>query len=147
MCVFVSPAAPGRPPGGPDARSKSDGGFRRAIAADRQLADAIAPIPIALGEQVPNRVVFKNFMEAAAVHFALLDCTRLAGVSEFLTVSMLAHCCRIRRRSPGGPASGRGYFAGVIVSTWMVLVSSSSAPETFTFWPAKAPADLALAKV
>jgi L-fuconate dehydratase len=60
------------------------------IEAHRQLARAIAPMRIALGEQVPNRVVFKNFMEAAAVHFVQPDCTRLAGVSEFLTVSLLA---------------------------------------------------------
>ena len=60
------------------------------IEAHRQLARAIPPMRIALGEQVPNRVVFKNFMEAAAVHFVQPDCTRLAGVSEFLTVSLLA---------------------------------------------------------
>jgi len=60
------------------------------IEAHRQLARAIAPVRIALGEQVPNRVVFKNFMQAAAVHFVQADCTRLAGVSEFLTVSLLA---------------------------------------------------------
>jgi L-fuconate dehydratase len=60
------------------------------IHAHRTLAEAIAPIPIALGEHVPNRVVFKNFMQAGAVHFVQADCTRLAGISEFLTVSLLA---------------------------------------------------------
>jgi L-fuconate dehydratase len=60
------------------------------IHAHRRLAEAIAPMRIALGEQVPNRVVFKNFIEAGAVHFVQPDCTRLAGVSEFLTVSLLA---------------------------------------------------------
>jgi L-fuconate dehydratase len=39
---------------------------------------------------VPNRVMFKNFMEAEAVHFVQVDCTRVAGISEFLTVSLLA---------------------------------------------------------
>jgi L-fuconate dehydratase len=34
--------------------------------------------------------VFKNFMEAGAVHFVQVDCTRVAGISEFLTVSLLA---------------------------------------------------------
>ena len=56
----------------------------------RKLAEAIAPIRIALGEHVPNRIVFKNFMQADAVHFVQADCTRLAGISEFLTVSLLA---------------------------------------------------------
>jgi L-fuconate dehydratase len=60
------------------------------IAAHRKLAQAIAPLPIALGEHVPNRVMFKNFMEAGAVHFVQVDCTRVAGISEFLTVSLLA---------------------------------------------------------
>lgn len=61
------------------------------IAAHRKLAQAISPMQVALGEHVPNRVMFKNFMEAGAVHFVQADCTRLAGVSEFLAVALLAH--------------------------------------------------------
>ena len=34
--------------------------------------------------------MFKNFMQAGAVHFVQADCTRLAGVAEFLTVSLMA---------------------------------------------------------
>ncbi len=60
------------------------------IQAHGSLAVKIAPIPVALGEHVPNRVMFKNFMHARAVHFVQADSTRLAGVSEFLTVSLLA---------------------------------------------------------
>jgi L-fuconate dehydratase len=60
------------------------------VEAHRTLAREIAPLRIALGEHVPNRVVFKNFIEAGAVHFVQADCTRLAGISEFLTVSLLA---------------------------------------------------------
>lgn len=60
------------------------------IRAHRAIADAIKPISIALGEHVPNRVLFKNFMQAEAVHIVQVDCTRVAGVSEFLTVSLLA---------------------------------------------------------
>ncbi|HEY4817455.1 MAG TPA: enolase C-terminal domain-like protein, partial [Candidatus Acidoferrum sp.] len=54
------------------------------------LAREIAPIKIAAGEHIPNRVVFKNFLQASALHYVQADCTRLAGVSEFLTVSLLA---------------------------------------------------------
>lgn len=54
------------------------------------LTKAIAPVRIAAGEHVPNRVVFKNFLEAGAIHFVQADATRLAGISEFLTVSLLA---------------------------------------------------------
>lgn len=60
------------------------------IQAHRQLAAAISPIRIALGEHVPNRVMFKNFLQAGAVHIVQPDCTRVAGISEFLTVSLLA---------------------------------------------------------
>jgi L-fuconate dehydratase len=60
------------------------------IRAHRALAEAISPIPIALGEHVPNRIMFKNFMQAEAVQFVQVDCTRVAGISEFLTVSLLA---------------------------------------------------------
>ena len=60
------------------------------IQAHRHLAASIAPIRIALGEHVPNRVMFKNFLQAGAVHFVQADCTRVAGISEFLTVSLLA---------------------------------------------------------
>jgi len=54
------------------------------------LASEIAPVKIAGGEHIPNRVVFKNFLKAGALHYVQPDCTRLAGVSEFLTVSFLA---------------------------------------------------------
>ena len=54
------------------------------------LAREIAPVKIACGEHIPNRVVFKNFFESHAVHYVQADCTRLGGVSEFLTVSLLA---------------------------------------------------------
>ena len=60
------------------------------IGAHRKLAMEIAPLSLALGEHVPNRVVFKNFLEAGCVGFLQPDCTRLGGVSEFLTVSLLA---------------------------------------------------------
>lgn len=60
------------------------------IRAHRTLAEAIKPIPIALGEHVPNRIMFKNFMQAEAVQIVQVDCTRVAGISEFLTVSLLA---------------------------------------------------------
>lgn len=60
------------------------------VAAHRKLAQAIAPMHIAAGEHIPNQVLFKNFMQAGALYFVQVDCTRVAGVSEFLTVSLLA---------------------------------------------------------
>lgn len=60
------------------------------IRAHASLAEEIAPVKIAAGEHIPNRVLFKNFMQAGALHYVQADCTRLGGVSEFLTVSFLA---------------------------------------------------------
>jgi len=55
----------------------------------KTLADAIAPTKLALGEHVPNRVVFKNYLQAKCAGFIQVDATRVAGVSEFLAVSLL----------------------------------------------------------
>jgi L-fuconate dehydratase len=60
------------------------------ILGHQQLAAEIAPLRIALGEHVPNRVVFKNYLKTGCVSFLQPDCTRLGGVSEFLAVSLLA---------------------------------------------------------
>jgi len=54
------------------------------------LARELAPVKIATGEHIPNRVMFKNFIQSGAMHFVQADCTRLAGISEFITVSLLA---------------------------------------------------------
>jgi L-fuconate dehydratase len=60
------------------------------VLAHQTLARAIAPIPLAVGEHIPNRILFKNFMQAGAAHFIQVDCTRVGGISEFITISMLA---------------------------------------------------------
>ena len=60
------------------------------VVAHRELAEAIAPIPIAVGEAVANRIIWKNFLQAGAVGIVQADCTRLAGVSEYLAVTLLA---------------------------------------------------------
>ena len=60
------------------------------IHAHAVLAAELKPVSIALGEHVPNRIMFKNFMQASAVQIVQVDCTRVAGISEFLTVSLMA---------------------------------------------------------
>jgi len=60
------------------------------VQAHRKLTEAIAPIPIAVGEAVANRVIWKNYLEAGAVGIVQADCTRLAGVSEYLAVTLMA---------------------------------------------------------
>ncbi len=55
----------------------------------KTLAEAIAPIRLSLGEHVPNRVVFKNYLQARCAGFIQVDAVRVAGVSEFIAVSLL----------------------------------------------------------
>ena len=55
----------------------------------KTLADAVAPVKLALGEHVPNRVIFKNYLQARCAGFIQVDAVRVAGVSEFIAVSLL----------------------------------------------------------
>ncbi|CAL1517205.1 enolase C-terminal domain-like protein [Chitinophaga sp. MM2321] len=59
------------------------------VLAHKILADAINPMKLALGEHVPNRVVFKNYLQTGCAGFIQVDAVRVGGVSEFLTVSLL----------------------------------------------------------
>jgi L-fuconate dehydratase len=59
------------------------------VLAHKTLADAIAPVQLALGEHVPNRVIFKNYLQTGCAGFIQVDAVRVGGVSEFITVSLL----------------------------------------------------------
>ena len=59
------------------------------IFAHLALADFIAPVKLALGEHVPNRIIFKNYIQSGCVDFIQVDAVRVGGVSEFITVSLL----------------------------------------------------------
>jgi len=54
------------------------------------ISRAVAPIPIATGEHVANRVVFKQFLQADALQVLQLDATRVAGVNENIAILLLA---------------------------------------------------------
>ncbi len=51
---------------------------------------AIAPIKIAAGEHVANRVIFKQLLQAGAVDFLTIDACRVAGVNENVAILLLA---------------------------------------------------------
>ncbi|MGE7774723.1 enolase C-terminal domain-like protein [Chitinophaga sp. NPDC101104] len=53
------------------------------------LAEAVAPVKLALGEHVPNRVIFKNYLQSGCAGFIQVDAVRVGGVSEFITISLL----------------------------------------------------------
>ncbi len=54
------------------------------------IARAIAPIRVATGEHVHNRVMFKQLFQAKALSYAQIDACRLASVNEVLAVQLLA---------------------------------------------------------
>jgi L-fuconate dehydratase len=54
------------------------------------IARAIAPIRVAAGEHVHNRVMFKQLLQANAIGFCQVDSCRLGGVNEVIAVLLLA---------------------------------------------------------
>ena len=54
------------------------------------IARAVAPIRVATGEHVHNRVMFKQFLQAGGLSICQIDAARLGGVNEVLAVLLLA---------------------------------------------------------
>jgi L-fuconate dehydratase len=50
----------------------------------------VAPVKVATGEHVPNRVVFKQLLQAEAVDVVQIDATRVGGVNENVAILLLA---------------------------------------------------------
>jgi L-fuconate dehydratase len=55
-----------------------------------EIARTIAPIRVATGEHVHNRVMFKQLLQAEAIGFCQVDACRLGGVNEVVAVLLLA---------------------------------------------------------
>ena len=55
-----------------------------------QIAEAISPIPVASGEHIHNRVMFKQFLQAKSLSVLQLDATRVGGVNENVAILLLA---------------------------------------------------------
>ena len=54
------------------------------------IARAVAPIRVATGEHVHNRVMFKQLFQARAIEVCQVDAARLGGVNEVVAVLLLA---------------------------------------------------------
>src|SRR6185503_10483861 len=54
------------------------------------IARAVAPIRVATGEHVHNRVMFKQFLQAGGLSICQIDAARLGGVNEVLAVLLMA---------------------------------------------------------
>ncbi|WP_428936017.1 L-fuconate dehydratase [Streptomyces sp. ACT015] len=51
---------------------------------------AVAPVRVATGEHVQNRIVFKQLLQTGAVDFVQIDAARVGGVNENLAILLLA---------------------------------------------------------
>lgn len=54
------------------------------------IARAIAPVPVATGEHLANRVLAKQFLQHDALAVLQIDATRVAGVNENIAMLLLA---------------------------------------------------------
>jgi L-fuconate dehydratase len=55
-----------------------------------RIADGISPVKVATGEHCQNRVMFKQFLQAEALHFCQIDSCRVGGVNELLAILLMA---------------------------------------------------------
>lgn len=54
------------------------------------VREGVAPIKVATGEHVQNRIVFKQLLQAGAIDILQIDAARVAGVNENLAILLLA---------------------------------------------------------
>ncbi|MFE4665037.1 L-fuconate dehydratase [Streptomyces sp. NPDC056716] len=54
------------------------------------IRQAVAPVKVATGEHVQNRIVFKQLLQAGAIDVLQLDAARVGGVNENLAILLLA---------------------------------------------------------
>ncbi|MGW0580039.1 L-fuconate dehydratase [Streptomyces sp. NPDC002920] len=54
------------------------------------IREAIAPVKVATGEHVQNRIVFKQLLQAGALDVLQIDAARVGGVNENLAILLLA---------------------------------------------------------
>jgi L-fuconate dehydratase len=54
------------------------------------IRKALAPIKVATGEHVQNRVIFKQLLQAGSIDVAQIDACRVGGVSENVAILLLA---------------------------------------------------------
>ncbi len=48
------------------------------------------PVKLALGEHVPNKMIFKNYIQSGCMSYNQVDAVRVGGISEFILISLLS---------------------------------------------------------
>jgi L-fuconate dehydratase len=59
------------------------------------ISNAVAPVRIATGEHVANRVIFKQLLSSGGISVCQIDACRVAGVNENIAVLLLAAKCGV----------------------------------------------------
>jgi L-fuconate dehydratase len=54
------------------------------------IAKAIAPVRVATGEHVANRIIFKQMLQSKSLSFLQIDASRVAGVNENIAIILMA---------------------------------------------------------
>jgi L-fuconate dehydratase len=54
------------------------------------IARAVGPVLVATGESCPNRVIFKQLLQAKAIGICQIDSCRVGGVNEVLSILLMA---------------------------------------------------------
>jgi len=54
------------------------------------IRKAVAPVKVATGEHVQNRIIFKQLLQAGAIDILQIDAARVGGVNENLAILLLA---------------------------------------------------------
>ncbi|MFO7823499.1 MAG: enolase C-terminal domain-like protein [Cyclobacterium sp.] len=54
------------------------------------IRPANQPVPTRATGSVPNKIMFKNFIQSGCMSFNQVDAVRVGGVSEFLLISLLS---------------------------------------------------------
>jgi L-fuconate dehydratase len=55
-----------------------------------EISRAVHPVKVASGEQIANRVMFKQFLSSGAIAICQIDACRVAGVNENIAVLLMA---------------------------------------------------------
>ncbi|CAB4548122.1 MAG: fuconate dehydratase [Actinobacteria bacterium] len=54
------------------------------------IAKAIAPVRVATGEHVANRIIFKQMLQSKSLSFLQIDASRVAGINENIAIILMA---------------------------------------------------------
>lgn len=96
------------------------GEWRRAHGHRRRAQRAIDPIAVAAGEQMQNRIMYKQYLQAGSFKVMQIDATRVAGPQESVLEYLLANKFGVRvcHPTPAVSACARRCVTSPCSITW-----------------------------